>query len=164
VGSTSQDFRWGDEWDSRPMAEWPVGRLFSLAARLASVVGWRMLEGHGVSPSGFGVLRVLLARDGVKSSELAGMMLTTPATVTSVINTLERDGYVERRRDDDDRRVVRLYLTDKGRDHIAQTQRGLSASFRALYDFIDPADEPAVRRFLVAAIERFGPMMKGERP
>jgi len=145
------------------MAEWPVGRLFSIAARLATVTGVRVLERHGVSPSGFAILRALLSRDGLKSSEVADMMFTTPATVTSVVDTLQRDGYVERRRDQGDRRVVRLHLTDRGRAHIADTQRELTGDFRALYDFVDPADEPAIHRFLLAAIERFGPLAKGDR-
>jgi DNA-binding MarR family transcriptional regulator len=157
-------FRLGDEWDGRPPEEWPVGRLFGVAARLAVGAGWRVLEGHGVSPSGFGILRVLMVNDGAKSSEVARMMYATPATITSVVDTLQRDGHVERRRDDKDRRVVRLYLTDKGRDYIAETHRGLLDDFRALYDFVDDADVPAIRKFLVAAIERFGPMMKGDRP
>jgi DNA-binding MarR family transcriptional regulator len=161
--SPTPRIRWGDEWDNRPFTEWPVGRLFSIAARLSTVVGVRVLERHGISPSGFGILRMLLSQDGLKSSDVAEMMFTTPATITSVVDTLQRDGYVERRRDDHDRRVVRLYVTDKGRDHIAETQRELSADFKALYDFVDPADEPAIRKFLLAAIERFGPMVKGEK-
>src|SRR5262249_47605192 len=66
-------------------------------------------------PAGLGVLRVLLAGDGLKSSDVAARGWSSPGTLTSVVNTLVREGYVERRSDAGDRRVVRLFVTDRGR-------------------------------------------------
>ena len=39
----------------------------------------------------------------------------TPATATSTLQRMERDGWVHRRRDPDDQRVVRVHLTGKAR-------------------------------------------------
>lgn len=49
------------------------------------------------------------------SSQLAQELKITPGTVTSMVNNLERKGYVVRLRSADDRRFVRLGLTRKGR-------------------------------------------------
>ena len=65
------------------------------------------------------MLRVLLAGDGLKSSDVAARGWSSPGTLTSVVNTLVREGYVERRSDAEDRRVVRLFVTDKGRQVCA---------------------------------------------
>ena len=47
-------------------------------------------------------------------SELADRLLVTGGNVTGIIDRLERDGYVYRVRDKNDRRVVRALLTEKG--------------------------------------------------
>jgi DNA-binding MarR family transcriptional regulator len=144
--------------------EWSIPRLFGVASRMLAAVGGRLAGKHGMSPGGFFLLRTLQAEDGLSSGEVARRCWLTPATTTSLVDTLERDGYVERRRDRADRRVVRLHLTDAGRDVADETQHRLSAELGRLYDFVDPADEPAVRRFLTGLIERFSTAMKGDLP
>lgn len=49
------------------------------------------------------------------SSEVAKQLSITVGTLTVSINNLEKKGYVERFRSEDDRRVVKLGLTTKGR-------------------------------------------------
>jgi Transcriptional regulators len=49
------------------------------------------------------------------ASEVAKELHLTPGTLTSTIDRLAKKGYVERIRSKDDRRVVRLGLTKKGR-------------------------------------------------
>ncbi|WP_251546630.1 MarR family winged helix-turn-helix transcriptional regulator [Limosilactobacillus caecicola] len=48
-------------------------------------------------------------------SKVAEKLHLTPGTMTSMTDRLIRKGYVERIRDKDDRRVVRLMLTKRGR-------------------------------------------------
>lgn len=53
---------------------------------------------------------------GEKSmSEIAAKLLITVGTLTTAINNLIKKGYVERRREEKDRRVVLISLTHKGR-------------------------------------------------
>jgi DNA-binding MarR family transcriptional regulator len=157
------EFRWGPGSDE-PVEEWSIPRLFGVASRMVIGVGGRLAGKHGLSPGGFFLLRTLQAEDGLSSGEVARRCWTTPATTTSLVDTLERDGYVRRRRDGTDRRVVRLELTDAGRSVADVTQQQLAAALGQLYDFVDPADEPAVRRFLTQLIERFSAAMKGDLP
>lgn len=49
------------------------------------------------------------------ASQVAKELHLTPGTLTSTIDRLVKKGYVERLRSKDDRRVVRLGLTKKGR-------------------------------------------------
>jgi DNA-binding MarR family transcriptional regulator len=123
----------------------------------------QVLQGTGLSPAGFGVLRLLAVADGLKSSEVAARGWSTPATVTSVVDTLVRDGYVERRRQDEDRRVVRLYLTEAGRGKCDEALMTVAPRLSAFLDFVDPAEEPVIRKFLAGAIARFAELMREER-
>lgn len=93
------------------------------------------------------VLHVLWQEEGIMHSELAARTCVRPATITNAIKRLEEAGLVERRRDAEDERVSRVYLTEAGRgiqskvektlrDFEAQAFAGLSeeevATLRAL--------------------------------
>ena len=51
----------------------------------------------------------------VTPSFVSKELMVTLGTVTTCLNNLERKGYIERIRSDQDRRVVYLHLTKKGR-------------------------------------------------
>jgi DNA-binding MarR family transcriptional regulator len=153
---------WGDEGAKAPL-DAPLSALVSSAARLVGAFTGCAVQGIGASLAGLGVMRLLAARDGLKSSEVAARGWSTPGTVTSVVDTLVRDGYVERRRDPDDRRVVRLYLTGQGRRKVAESISLIGPKWHDAFDYVDPADEPVIRKFLVDTIEHFGKLVREER-
>jgi DNA-binding MarR family transcriptional regulator len=119
--------------------------------------------GVRISPAGLGVLRVLLAGDGLKSSDVAARGWSSPGTLTSVVDTLVREGYVERRRDAGDRRVVRLFVTDKGRRACEDYFSVAGPRWREAFGFVSPEDEPVIRRFFVDMIEQFSELIGKER-
>ena len=68
-----------------------------------------------ITPEQFSVLSYLWQQDGLQQTELATCTDRNRANVTRIIDILEREGIVERRDDENDRRVFRIYLTDKGK-------------------------------------------------
>ena len=153
---------WGDP-DARAPLDAPLPALVSMAMRLLGAFIAGTMQGTGVSPAGIGVMRLLAARDGLKSSEVAERGWWTPGTVTSVVDTLVRDGYVERRREPADRRVVRLHLTDAGRRKVEEAISLAGPKLRDAFGYVDPADEPVIRKFLIDTIDRFGALIRKER-
>ena len=157
------DWFWGVP--SAGPADAPLHALLLASSRImgAFYAGTLTQAGLRISPAGLGVLRVLLAGDGLKSSDVAARGWSSPGTLTSVVNTLVREGYVERRSDADDRRVVRLFVTDKGRQ-ICEDYYSLAAPhWREAFDFVDPADEPVIRKFFVDMIGQFSELIRKER-
>jgi DNA-binding MarR family transcriptional regulator len=152
----------GDDVASAPAGA-SLWELLVIASRSMGAYWWHTAQGTGVSPAGLGILRMLALGDGLKSSEVATRGWSAPGTVTSVVDTLARDGLVERRRDEEDRRVVRLYLTDTGRHKVDEAAAILGPKWRNAFDYLAPADEPAVRKFLADTIERFGMLIRKER-
>ena len=98
---------------------------------------------------------MLIVEDGLRPGEVARRLLVSPATVTSVVDTLERNGHVRRERSHRDRRGVMLRITDSGRRLIAEKSGPVGRDLARLYDVVDEGDEAAVRRFLLNLIERF---------
>jgi DNA-binding MarR family transcriptional regulator len=68
-----------------------------------------------ITPEQFSVLSYLWQKDGLQQSELANCTNRNRANVTRVVDILEREGIVERRDDENDRRVFRIFLTAKGK-------------------------------------------------
>jgi DNA-binding MarR family transcriptional regulator len=69
------------------------------------------------------VLHALWEREGLTHSDLAARMHVSPATITKMIQRMEKAGFVERRDDPEDQRVSRVYLTDAGRAIQAEVHR-----------------------------------------
>jgi MarR family transcriptional regulator, transcriptional regulator for hemolysin len=105
--------------------------------------------GYGeVRPSYGSVLIPLYEEDSLRMIDLAARARLSKQTMTTMVRLAERDGLVDRRQDESDRRATRVHLTDKGRrfkpvaerilaelDEVARAvlgARGLSAAERAL--------------------------------
>ena len=61
------------------------------------------------------VCRIVDEEGDNRASAIAAAQRVTAGTLTTAVNLLEKKGYLERRRDDSDRRVVRIHPTEKGR-------------------------------------------------
>jgi DNA-binding MarR family transcriptional regulator len=69
-----------------------------------------------ITPPQWGALSLLLAQDGLTSGTMSQMRGVDAPTATGIITRLEQNGLVERRHNREDRRVVKVYLTEEGRD------------------------------------------------
>jgi DNA-binding MarR family transcriptional regulator len=155
--------RWGDQWDDTPLDGLPLSRLAGLAARLISTYWWYTAEGAGVTASGLGVLAAIEDEDGLRSGEVAARSWVTPPMVSYLADVLERDGYLIRRRDPHDRRVVHLHLTDTGREKVRAAREHVAARWNSAFGYVDPVDEPVIRRFLLSTVGRFGELIEQEQ-
>ena len=72
----------------------------------------------GVTSSQLGVLEALSHLGPMKQCALAGKLLLSPSNLTTVLDNLERDGFVRRDRDPQDRRVSITSLTPAGEAHL----------------------------------------------
>src|SRR5262245_66263799 len=88
---------WGDPGARAPL-DAPLPALVSVAMRLFGAFIAGTMQGTGVSTAGVGVMRLLAARDGLKSSEVEERGWRTPGQVTSVVGSQVRDGIVDHSR------------------------------------------------------------------
>jgi MarR family transcriptional regulator, 2-MHQ and catechol-resistance regulon repressor len=78
----------------------------------------REIADKRLTGSQFGILEALLHLGPICQGELAGKLLRSGGSVTSVVAGLEKRGLVERRRDGSDKRFVSVSLTEKGKKLI----------------------------------------------
>ncbi len=163
-GGDPADWKWPADSSQFP-PDAPLQALMLSATKLLGAYGQSCVQAAGlkVSLAGLGVLRVLLSADGLKATEVADRAWSSPGTLTSVVNTLVRDGFVERRPDTGDRRVVRLYITDNGRALIRYYVRQAAPRMGKVFDFVDESDEAVVRRFFIQMIDHLSQLIREER-
>jgi len=71
------------------------------------------LAPYGLTTTQFFLLTALYEEDGIPISALAQKVALDKATLTGLLDRLERDGLAERKADRADRRAIRVYLTPK---------------------------------------------------
>jgi DNA-binding MarR family transcriptional regulator len=81
-----------------------------------------LLEDIGLYRGQPPVLFALWDQEGLTHSELAERLQNTPATITKMLQRMEKAGFVQRRPDANDQRVSRVYLTETGRAIQSQVQ------------------------------------------
>jgi MarR family transcriptional regulator, organic hydroperoxide resistance regulator len=83
---------------------------------------WRMKGAFeremDVSAGTWFTLELLAREDGMSQGELSQRFEVDPSRVTRLAKRLEREGLLRKERDWGDKRVVRMYLTNKGRGLI----------------------------------------------
>ncbi|GAA1991875.1 MarR family winged helix-turn-helix transcriptional regulator [Kitasatospora viridis] len=116
------------------------------------------LEPYGLTPGQGRALRVLAHADrcetpgrAIRLSELADRLNIAPRSATTVVDSLEQGGLVERVPDPVDRRAVGLLLTADGRaavERLAQVRQEVAQEY---FSGADPADVAVMLRVLRAA-------------
>jgi MarR family transcriptional regulator, organic hydroperoxide resistance regulator len=88
----------------------------------------QLLESLGLYQGQPQVLRQLWHEEGLTQREIAAHLKITPATMTKMLQRMEKSGFIVRRIDPDDQRISRVYLTDAGR----AVQTSVEQVFRTL--------------------------------
>ncbi|MDX1502259.1 MAG: MarR family transcriptional regulator, partial [Thermoanaerobaculia bacterium] len=99
------------------------------------------LAPHGLTATQYNVLRILRgARPEALPCRTVGARMVAPVPdVTRLLDRLERAGWVERRRDAADRRVVTARITPAGLDLLAALDEPLAAWHRRTLGGLDAA-------------------------
>jgi DNA-binding MarR family transcriptional regulator len=86
---------------------------------------WAFERDVGMSPPKYFILHVLAGEGGISQGEIARLSGVDPSRVTRLAKQLEGEGLIERTRDPEDNRVVRMGLTSEGRRAFeTATERG----------------------------------------
>ena len=136
--------------------EEPLGFVLGAAARKLAKFYTQALADYSLTPSQLFLLRQLWLENGLPLRDL-GLRAQLDATSTTwLVDQLERAGLVERKRNDPDRRIVRVWLTEAGRQSqtelIPQLSRWEDALRQGLLPHHTPEELATFRRVLATLI------------
>jgi DNA-binding MarR family transcriptional regulator len=136
--------------------EEPLGFALGAAARKLAKFYTQALASHSLTPSQLFLLRQLWFEDGLPLRDLGVRAQLDATSITWLVDQLEQASLVERKRNDTDRRIVRVWLTEAGR----QTQTELAPALvrwedtlhQGLLPHHTPDEIAAFRRVLATLI------------
>jgi DNA-binding MarR family transcriptional regulator len=76
-----------------------------------------LLKPHGLTPIQALVLQAVSEEQGLSASEISKQLVLDNATLSGVLDRLADGGWIEKRNDETDRRVNRIFLSDKAGRH-----------------------------------------------
>ncbi|GAB3167195.1 MarR family winged helix-turn-helix transcriptional regulator [Streptomyces incanus] len=129
------------------IAERP-GYLLHKAALLLLEDVEKALETVGMRSRYFFVLASLAGGPELSQQDLSRLLNLDPTTVVTVIDEMERNQHVERRRNPADRRRYNLILTDAGRAALAAVDSVVTEVETAFFGTLDDDEREVMRRML----------------
>ncbi len=105
---------------------------------------------YGLTHTQFFLLIALYEKDGLTAGELADKIAVDKATMTGLLDRMERDGFIRREQDPDDRRSYRIRLTPKAeklRDDLWRIYEEINGLFLSCL-------EPEERKLLGSIINK----------
>lgn len=90
--------------------------IFGEIVKLHFTRSHNLLEKFGIYPGQPPMLFALYNKDGQSQKDLADKLRIKPATITTMINRMEKSELLTRKQDEQDQRVSRVYITEKGRE------------------------------------------------
>ena len=112
----------------------------------------------GLTPSQLILMQITEDTENPTPSFLAKKASLSQATVTALIDKLEKRQFVRRRRDDGDKRRVYVELTEQGSRTLREAPDSLQTRFEKGFAKLEPWEQS----FLVAALERTTGLLDAE--
>jgi DNA-binding MarR family transcriptional regulator len=132
----------------------PAASTSTLLSRLAKKISRSAQEEElGMRPRQFWVLSFLSDHDGVPQHELGDAFMLDANNAVLLLNELEAAGYIERRRNPQDRRRHLVFLTDSGRAALESAHRAYAATEDAVLGSLSPRERETLRALLTKALE-----------
>lgn len=106
------------------------------------------------------ILMKTAAADGISQHELADRVHLRPPTVTRILARLEERGLVERRPEDDDQRVNRVYITDSGRETVSAVRAVQETEDREVFSVLTDEESRLLQSFLDRLARRYEEVLR----
>jgi DNA-binding MarR family transcriptional regulator len=102
-----------------------VNPLYAPTGLAFKKILWAFERDVGISPPKYFVLHVLAREGSIGQGEIGRLYGVDPSRITRLAKQLERESLIERTRDAEDNRVVRMRLTSEGQRAFQRaTERG----------------------------------------
>lgn len=128
-----------------------IGSLFSLKR----VIRQRLMKMEQLSELNIHQMHTLLCifeHPRLTMSELATMLRISQSSATSLVSRLQRMGFLQRRADRKNRKLIRVSLTPRGASVLKKTMRQSQLHMKAIFSHIPANDRATMARILTSLV------------
>lgn len=113
------------------------------------------LTGLGITPGQINALLVLYMHEDLTMRKLSTEIFLAESAATRLVDRLVKMNLVNRRGDSKDRRIVRVYLTDYGRELAGTVFDSRARRFRDLAERLSPGEREGLVQSITAVLHAF---------
>ncbi|MDC7235002.1 MAG: MarR family transcriptional regulator [Spirochaetales bacterium] len=143
--------------DSQELADDVVSTIRKII-RAIDLQSKRLVKKFGLTGPQLIVLKEIQKNSNRPISEIARTVSLSQATVTSILDRLEQQGFAQRHRSTQDKRKVNIELTDKAREILSSNPSMLQETFTHEFDKLEDWE----KNMLLASLQRLAAMMDAD--
>ena len=120
-----------------------------------------MAAGNGIT-QGIGYALINIGKEGIPATKIAPIMGMTSSSLSRLLKEMETNGLIFRKTDEEDKRVVRIFLTNEGFNLREKVKEVVVNFNRNLFKKINPAEMKAfvkvnntIKELVVAEVDQF---------
>lgn len=136
--------------EMQSIEDWELLARFARSYRSLSAAFMRQID---IPRTQAIVLHRLFIQEGMTQSEIAQLLGVQGATITGILQRMEEAGFISRHRDPDDNRLVRICLTDLGRDKERLITQQTGKLEKAIFSAFEDHERAQLRRYLARALD-----------
>jgi len=138
--------------------------LFQAQQAFGAAMEKVLRDAGGLTRSQFGALSVIVRRPGLSAADLARAMLVTPQAANLVVSGLEADGLVKKRPSAVHGRILELFATPRGVQHVDAAYPLVTALEDRIAEQLSGRKLAEVKRWLVDVAVAMTDVTTSERP
>lgn len=131
-----------------------LGSVFTDTSRLHHRYHHTIFESFNIHRGQNRLFDKLKESEGISQTELAHRMNIAPATLTRMVQNMEKNGYVSRRTNADDQRVTLIHLTSKGVETRTIINKKLKAVDQKIFKNFTPEEKEILYNMLLRVQEQ----------
>ena len=135
-----------------------LGKIFAQVSRFHGSLVHNEVSKLGVGRGMPPVLSYIRENDGCKQSEINKMGHVSPATVTVMLQSLEKNGLIKRWPDPDDQRCIRIYITPRGSEIAELGKKAIEAADREFFSCLTEKES----KDLLLILKKLGEQIKNK--
>lgn len=142
----------------------PLHVLFHQVIHMQMQYMCRLMQPMDIKPGQAAILFFLMKKGAVSQRELADIIQIKPPSITAALQKLEKRGLIERKMDERDQRVLRIQISEKGRECLMSMKSIENTVKTQLYKGMSQEEVLLFRRLMIQMRENMLEVEKYESP
>ncbi len=113
-------------------------------------------EGVNITSEHWGVLKCLWQEEGISQSEIAAKVNKDKASITRILDIMEKNHLIQRCDDKADRRSYRIFLTAEGKSLESKLKPVAQAANQAIFQNLKEDEQEELQRLLLKLVKSDG--------
>lgn len=115
-----------------------------------------LFEEHQIASGVVALLNLIGLNPGLTQKDISRLVVLKKPALTKAVNGMQRSGLIVRRKEGSDKRLNRLYLTEKGEEKLAQMKPDMAKLQAEHVAVLSPAEKAMLFEYLWRLVDSYG--------